>query len=46
LTPRLSRRSWVDDPARLEHVRVGDLIEATFVEGVTIAVERTGVRGS
>ena len=36
----------VDDPARLEHVRVGDLIEATFVEGVTIAVERTGVRGS
>jgi len=36
----------VDDPARLDHVRVGDLIEATFVEGVTIAVERTGVRGS
>lgn len=36
----------VDDPARLEHIRVGDLIEATFVEGVTIAVERTGVRGS
>jgi hypothetical protein len=36
----------VDDPARLEHVRVGDLIEATFVEGVTIAVERRGVRGS
>lgn len=36
----------VDDPARLEHVKVGDLIEATFVEGVTIAVERAGVRGS
>jgi hypothetical protein len=36
----------VDDPTRLEHVKIGDLVEATFVEGVTIAVERAGVRGS
>ena len=36
----------VQNPAHLEHAKVGDLVEATFVEGVTIAVERAGVRGS
>ena len=36
----------VEDPANLEHVKVGDLVEATFVEAVTIAVERGRVRGS
>lgn len=33
----------LQSPAHLEHARIGDLVEATFVEGVTIAVERAGV---
>ena len=37
-------RIHVQDPAHLEHARVGDLVEATYIEAVAISVERAGTR--
>ena len=30
----------VNDPARLKHVQIGDLVEATYREAIAVAVER------
>jgi hypothetical protein len=32
----------VEDPRRLEGVKVGDLVEATYREAIAVAVERPG----
>jgi Cu/Ag efflux protein CusF len=36
-------RIHVKDPTHLENARVGDLVEATYIEAVALEVERTGV---